>query len=133
MTDRRAELGWTLVRVVFGLSLAWGHGLPKIAGGHLDQFAQGVAALGFPYPLFFAWCAAVAEFAGGLLVAVGFFARPAAAFAGFTMLVALYHHRADPFAKSELALLYFVVMAAVALRGAGRFSIDGRMHRPKYF
>ncbi|WP_257455461.1 DoxX family protein [Archangium lipolyticum] len=129
MGSRGAVVGWTAVRVVFGLTLALLHGLPKVTGG-VDQFARGVAALGFPYPTFFAWCAALAELVGGLLVAVGLFTRPAAAFATFTMVVALYRHRADPFARMELALLYFAVMFAALLIGAGPLSLDSKVrHR----
>jgi putative oxidoreductase len=120
--------GWTLVRVVFGLTLALGHGLSKVTGD-MSRFAEGVANLGFPFPLFFAWCASLAELLGGLLVAVGLFTRPAAAFAGFTMLVALFRHRADPFGRMELALLYLTVMVAVALVGAGPWSLDARLRR----
>lgn len=127
MTGHMAR-GWTLVRVVFGLTLALGHGLSKVTGD-MSRFAEGVANLGFPFPLFFAWCASLAEFLGGLLVAVGLFTRPAAAFAGFTMLVALFRHRADPFGRMELALLYLTVMVAVALVGAGPWSLDARLRR----
>jgi putative oxidoreductase len=119
--------GWTLVRAVFGLTLALGHGAGKVFGGRMDRFAQGVGELGFPAPTFFAWCASLAEFVGGLLVAVGLFTRPAAALAGFTMLVALYRHRADPFGHMEMALLYLTVMLAVVLVGSGPFGLDARM------
>ena len=71
----------------------------------------------------------VGALVGGALVAVGLLTRPAAALAAFTMLVALYRHRVDPFAKWELAILYLVVMVAVAVRGAGRLSIDERIAR----
>ncbi|NBD11637.1 DoxX family protein [Corallococcus silvisoli] len=126
----RSAVGWTLVRVVFGMTLALGHGLGKVTGD-LSGFAEGVAKLGFPAPLFFAWCAALAEFLGGLLVALGLFTRPAAMFAGFTMLVALFRHRVDPFAKAEMALLYLTVMIAALIIGGGRFSLDARLFRKK--
>ncbi|NTX12165.1 DoxX family protein [Myxococcus llanfairpwllgwyngyllgogerychwyrndrobwllllantysiliogogogochensis] len=124
----RMALGWTLVRAVFGLALGLGHGLPKVTGD-MSRFAAGVAELGFPFPLFFAWCASLAELVGGVLVAVGLFTRPAAAMAGFTMLVALFRHRADPFGRMELALLYLTVMVAVALIGGGPWSLDSRVRR----
>jgi putative oxidoreductase len=70
------ELAWTMVRVVFGLSIAFFHGYAKVFGGKMGEFAKGVAALGFPAPTFFAWCASLSELVGGVLVAIGVFARP---------------------------------------------------------
>ncbi len=128
MQGGRDALGWTVVRVAFGLTLALAHGLPKVLG-NMEGFAQGVAQLGFPAPLFFAWCAALAELGGGLLVAVGLLTRPAAAFAAFTMLVALFRHSADPFARMELALLYLVVMGTALVVGGGPLSLDARLRR----
>ncbi len=128
MGTRGAVVGWTVVRVVFGLVMALMHGLPKITGD-MSRFAEGVAAIGFPFPLFFAWCAALAEFVGGLLVALGLFTRPAAASVAFTMMVALYRTREDPFARMELALLYLSVMLAALLIGGGSYSVDARVRR----
>ncbi|RKG78522.1 DoxX family protein [Corallococcus terminator] len=129
MTGRGA-VGWTLVRVVFGLTLALGHGLGKVTGD-MSGFAEGVAKLGFPAPMFFAWCAALAEFLGGLAVALGLLTRPAALFAGFTMLVALFRHRADPFGRMELSILFLTVMVATLLIGGGPFSLDALLRRKK--
>ncbi|MSP60504.1 MAG: DoxX family protein [Myxococcales bacterium] len=133
MNSARADLAWAMVRVVFGFWLALFHGKSKVMGD-LGPFAEGVGKLGFPMPLFFAWCAALSEFAGGLLVGVGLLTRPAAAFAAFTMLVALYNHRADGVGKMELAAFYFVVMVAAVMLGGGRFSLDaviGGMRKKK--
>ncbi|RKH09391.1 DoxX family protein [Corallococcus praedator] len=129
MTERGA-VGWTLVRVVFGLTLAFSHGLGKVTGD-MSGFAEGVAKLGFPAPMFFAWCAALAEFLGGIAVALGLLTRPAALFAGFTMLVALFRHRADPFGKMELSLLFLTVMVAALIIGGGPFSLDALLRRKK--
>ncbi|RYZ38133.1 MAG: DoxX family protein [Myxococcaceae bacterium] len=126
----RGAVGWTLVRVVFGLTLAFGHGLGKVTGD-MSGFAEGVAKLGFPAPMFFAWCAALAEFLGGIAVALGLLTRPAALFAGFTMLVALFRHRADPFGKMELSLLFLTVMVAALIIGGGPFSLDALLRRKK--
>ncbi|MCY1046003.1 DoxX family protein [Corallococcus sp. bb12-1] len=129
MTGRGA-VGWTLVRVVFGLTLAFGHGLGKVTGD-ISGFAEGVAKIGFPAPMFFAWCAALAEFLGGIAVALGLLTRPAALFAGFTMLVALFRHRADPFGKMEMSILFLTVMVAALLIGGGPFSLDALLRRKK--
>jgi putative oxidoreductase len=128
MQGLQGVAGWTLVRLVFGLSLALGHGLPKVMG-NMAGFAEGVAKLGFPFPLFFAWCAALSELVGGLLVAVGLFTRPAATLAAFTLAVALYRHRADPFGTQEKALVFLAVMLAVVLAGAGPWSLDAKVRR----
>lgn len=129
-----------------GLGLALAHGYGKVtalATGQGDGFIAGVGSLGFPLPALFAWAAALGEFLGGLLVALGLGTRLAAAFAGFTMLVAGFvRHRAlqhllvatgamsvpDDTLRSwgnpELALVYLLVFSALVLAGGGRFSLD---------
>jgi putative oxidoreductase len=117
------ELGLALVRIGFGLSLAFAHGLGKIS--HPDQFIGGLTQGGFPLPSFLGWVAILSEFAGGLLLALGLLARPAAAFVVGTLAVAAFHvHSADPYQKKELALAYVLVSLAVLVAGPGRFSLD---------
>jgi putative oxidoreductase len=128
MQGQRGVAAWTLVRLVFGLSLALGHGLPKVTG-NMAGFAEGVAKLGFPAPTFFAWCAALSELVGGLLVAVGLFTRPAALMAAFTLAVAVYRHRVDPFGTLEKALVFLTVFLAVVLAGPGPWSLDAKVRR----
>ncbi|MFZ5471347.1 MAG: DoxX family protein [Myxococcota bacterium] len=124
MESSTANLAWAALRVVFGLSMAFFHGYSKVFEGGAAKLLGAVNALGIPFPTFFAWAAALSEFAGGLLLALGLATRPAAAFIGCTMLVALYHHTADPFARSEVALLYFTVAGAAVVLGGGRFALD---------
>lgn len=124
MNSTLQHLGWAIFRFTAGALLAINHGYGKVFGGNIDRFAQGVADLGFPAPTFFAWCAALAEFGGGILVALGLATRPAAALAGFTMLVATWRHWADPFASKEKALLFLAGMIAAMLIGGGRYSLD---------
>jgi putative oxidoreductase len=124
MGTARAELGWLIVRVTFGVSLAFFHGYSKVFLGGASGLVATLGNMGLPAPLFFAWCAALAEFAGGLLVAAGLATRYAALAVAFTMSVALYHHRDDPVRQWELALLYLAPMVAAALIGGGRYSLD---------
>lgn len=123
------SFAWALIRVVAGLSLAYGHGLPKLQRG-VEGFATTVANLGFPAPHFFAWCATLTELVGGVLIAIGLFTRPMGALAAFTMAVALYQHRADPFRSLELPLIYFAIFIGTALIGSGRFGLDARVRLP---
>ena len=89
--------GLFLLRLGFGLGIAY-HGYGKIFGGYMGKFAMGVAALGIPFPEFFAWAAALSEFVGGLLLVLGLLTRPAAFFIMSTMLVAVFgQHLLDPF------------------------------------
>ncbi len=128
------EIGWLVLRVAAGLGLALVHGWGKlshetltgaVAWGPKADFIAGVAALGFPLPTFFAWCAALAEFAGALLVAIGFLTRPAALVVVFNMSVALFLvHQGRGFGEGELAMLYGSIMLAFCLVGAGRVSVD---------
>lgn len=122
-TSNVTDLGFFLLRVFVGLTMAFAHGLGKMPPPQM--LIDGVAGLGFPMPELFAWAAALAELAGGLFVAFGLLTRPAAAFIAFTMLVAAFGaHAADGFDKKEMALLYFFTMSFFALAGAGRWSID---------
>ena len=134
-----------------GLGMALAHGYGKVvslAAGEGDGFIAGVASLGFPLPALFAWSAALAEFLGGLCVALGLGTRVAAASAAFTMLVAAFlrHHALQhllvalgamkaseetvrSWGNPELALVYLVVFAALALTGGGRFSLERLFRR----
>ena len=128
------EIALLVLRVAAGLGLALAHGLGKLSHETVDgalAFGPGagrvesIEALGFPLPLFFTWCAALAEFLGGLLVAIGFLTRPAALFATFTMAVALsLRHGGRAFADGEMAMLYGSIMLTFCLLGAGRLSVD---------
>jgi putative oxidoreductase len=115
------DLGLLVLRVVAGLSMAFGHGIKKLPPP--DGFVKAVSGMGMPG--FMAWGATLAEFGGGLLIAIGLFTRPAAALWIITMLVALVGvHRNDPFAKQEMALLYLCMGLLFLLAGPGRFAVD---------
>lgn len=144
-----SDIGRLVLRLA-GLCLAVGHGWGKVVGlaSGQSRFVEGVAGMGFPVPVVFAWAAALAEFAGGLCVALGFFTPWAAGVAAFTMAVAALgrHHAISQFlswlglapateeslkawGNPELALAYLMILVGVALLGPGRFSIDARLRR----
>jgi putative oxidoreductase len=128
--DRTADFGLLLFRMFVGLALAFGHGLGKLPPS--ERFLAGVVDMGFPAPLLFGWAAGLSEFVGGLLIAAGLMTRPAAVFAGVTMVVAAFIRQAgDPFSEIEKALLFLAAMVLFLLMGAGRYSLDALLRRKR--
>ena len=140
----RMDLALLVLRLA-GLGLAVFHGWPKLESLLVgtSRFAEGLASMGFPMPVAFAWAAALSETVGGLLVFLGFGTRIAAAFCAITMLVAAFarHHAYDQllgklglatitpeaekiWGSPELALVYFLAFVTLILAGAGRLSLD---------
>jgi putative oxidoreductase len=118
------------LRVAFGLTLAFAHGLPKLL--EPARFIGALASRDFPLPELFGWAAIGAEVIGGVLLALGLLTKPAAALVLITMAVAVLDaHAADPFRKKELALAYAAVALALLHTGAGRWSLDARLFRPR--
>lgn len=122
------SLGLAIARVVVGLALCvvFEKFLPRDGvWGPQDWFVADVAKMGFPAPRFFAWCATISEFFGGLLLVVGLWTRPAAFFNALTTFVAAFvFHQGDVTGKGLLATLFFALTASLCLTGPGPFSLD---------
>ncbi|MCA9523861.1 MAG: DoxX family protein, partial [Myxococcales bacterium] len=107
-----ADLGLLVLRLWFGLLIAFAHGYGKLA--KTGAIAMGLAKKGFPFPLLMANLAMMAELFGGLFIAAGFLARSAAASVLFTMCTAAFViHRHDPFVRKEFALAYGIAALVV--------------------
>ncbi len=118
--------GLLWLRVLAGVGIAH-HGYGKVFGGHMEGMIQGVAGMGFPLPVAFAWAAALSEFLGGILLAAGLWTRWAALSVFGTMSVAAFiAHAKDALQVKELALAYWTISGALFFTGAGAFSVDGR-------
>lgn len=147
MSDNRKNLGLFLLRLA-GLHLALGHGLGKViafTSGNTG-FIDFVGKLGFPMPAFFGWAAALSELVGGLLVLVGLFTVWGALFGAATMFTAAFinHHALSQWlgklgigsataetikgwGSPELAIIYLLILLAIALLGPGGWSLDAKL------
>jgi putative oxidoreductase len=143
------DIGLLILRLA-GLYLALGHGWGKVVGlaSGQSRFVEGVANMGFPLPVLFAWAAGLSELVGGFAVALGLFTRWAAGLAAVTMFVAAFvRHRAasqllswlsvapaseeslKAWGNPELAAIYLIVFLSLVLLGPGRLSIDAKLGR----
>lgn len=124
---QRADLGWAIIRVVAGASMAAFHGYRKVFEGGAARLAGTVAELGLPFPLVNAWIASLSEFVGGILLAIGLATRAAGLFLAGTMAVAIYSHLGDPLNKLELPGLFLAISVAAMLMGSGRYGLDPKL------
>jgi len=129
------NLGLFILRLVVGFMMA-GHGSQKLFGWFGGHGLQGTAGyfevLGFRPGRLFAALAAVTEFFSGLLVAFGFLGPIGPALMTSVMVVAIYsvHWKNGLFAATngvEVPLLYAVSGMALALIGAGAYSVDAAL------
>ncbi len=120
-----------------GLILA-AHGAQKLFGwfgGYgLEGTGQWLASIGLEPGYLMALLAGGAEFFGGLALVLGLLTRPAAVVAAFTMLVAIFavHIGNGLFMANngyEYALTLFAATVALAIQGAGRFSVDNLLQK----
>lgn len=123
-----ANAGLTLLRIFTGIALAFAHGIGKLPPG--EGLVNRAGEMGFPAPVFFAWAAALSEFGGGILLALGLLTRISSFFIAVTMTVALVGvHGADPFNVQEKAFLFLFIAIAFLLKGSGDWSLDSFLRK----
>ena len=125
----RDDAGKLLLRVVLGLLILL-HGIAKLKGGP-DFIVGAVVKAGLP--AVFGYFVYVGEVLAPLLLIAGLWTRAAAGIVAINMVVAvLLVHMNDLFTLSktggwtlELQGMFFFAAVAVALLGAGRYSVGG--------
>ena len=125
--------GLLALRVVVGVTFVL-HGLDKL--GDLSSAEQLFVSLGIPLPGLMAPFVAVTETVGGVLLIAGLATPLVGAALAIDMLVALLtaHLGQGFFARDggiELPLLLGGASVAIALAGAGRFSLDASFALPQ--
>lgn len=139
--DGVASIGFLALRVMVGLMMLVGHGIPKI---------QNYAARKdyFPVPDFFplklmspavslSTCIG-AEVVGSVLIIIGLATRPAAFLLAMTMVVAAFSYLGGApwffspptlVESKELPLMYLIPLIAIILAGAGGYSLDAAIYK----
>ena len=120
-----SDLIYSLFRFFAGLLFVF-HGTQKLFGFPGDKAPAALMTLGF--------FGGLIEMIGGVMIAAGFFAAPAAFLASGTMAVAYFlRHAPDAFLpiinRGELAVLYCFGFLLIAAMGSGRYSVDGLWRR----
>jgi putative oxidoreductase len=130
-----ASLAALILRIVLGVVFV-AHGYPKLFKEPGPKGVSGfLQTLKVPAPLFFAYVVGIVEFFGGILVIIGLLTRPAAILIAINMLVAMWTLKFKTGLVSkvmeggwvggyELDLVLFAMALALAVSGAGAFSID---------
>ncbi|HZE97601.1 MAG TPA: DoxX family protein [Planctomycetota bacterium] len=131
--DKATSAGLLVLRLFLGLGLM-AHGWQKFFVFGVSGFAGLLEKLGAPAPYASAWLSAGTELAGGLLIALGLLTRLAAIPLAFNMAVAAFLAHSGYFITNtppgrEYALNLGAAFVALALTGAGRFSIDNLLAR----
>jgi len=116
--------------LTFGWQKFWGYILLVHAGVPLASagLAPLIRSMGFPAPVFLGFYATFCESLGALLIACGLFTRPAAVLLSLSMAGAFYTSlrlHEEPLRASA----YLCIFTALALTGAGRFSVDYWLHK----
>jgi putative oxidoreductase len=138
--DATASLGILALRLMIGLMMLIGHGIPKIQGfaaAAKDFYVPDFFPLKYMSPTVSLIASISAEAGASTLIILGLATRPAAFVLGFNMVVAAFGVHAGaawfmgqgvPVSK-EPALLYLIPMIALILSGAGGFSMDALVYK----
>ncbi len=137
--DVTASLGIVVLRVLVGLMMLVGHGIPKI-----ENFAARKEFFYVPdfLPDKFASACLLAcigaEVVAATFIIIGFATRPAAFILGFCMVVAAFGalggapwFQTSPtlVETKELSIMYLIPMISIILAGAGAYSLDALFYK----
>lgn len=125
-----ADLAALVLRLFVAFVLVYGTQDNVFDRERMLEFRDFLAEHGFPYPLASAYLSVYAQFATGLLLALGLLTRPAALVVVANFLVALFMvHLRLPFSANIAPLAMLVGGVYFVLAGAPRWSLDAVVAR----
>ncbi len=130
--DGQKDLGLLLLRVFVGVMFAYLGTMKLLAGSERWEALGGALShLGITaYPTFFGFLAAISEFLGGILLALGSFTRLAAfALAGTMVVATVMKLKTDGFPEAGYPMTMLFVMVCFILAGAGKFGLDALLKK----
>lgn len=131
-SSSRADAALLLVRLVIG-AVFIAHGAQKVFVFGLGGVTGGFAQMGIPLAQIAAPVVAIVELVGGAALVLGLFTRIAGALLAIDMLGAMYFvHLKNGFflpGGVEFALTLCSVAVALAISGAGAYSVDSLIAR----
>ena len=138
--DAAASHGIFALRVMIGMMMLFGHGIPKIQKYAVLKnvfYKPDFFPLHYMSPAVSLMACIGAEVAASILIILGLTTRPAAFVLGFSMVVAVFGCQGSlPWFVSppavleakELGLLYLIPLVAIILTGAGAYSFDAGIY-----
>lgn len=118
------DLALLILRLTFGASMLFGHGLGKWSRFFGEDPIQFGDPLGLG-PAVTLGLAVLSEVICSILVMLGLLTRWAVIPLLITMGVAIFMvHWSDPFGRMEKAILFFSAYLVILLMGPGRYSLD---------
>ena len=126
--ERLGPFAYAFMRFCTGAVLV-PHGIQKLMNNWVVKGAGSIEAAGLPFPTLLAWLTVFAESAAAICLAIGLFTRVAAVIIWIEMavIIAVFQWKFGYFWTNrgvEYALLWWLLCAAIMMRGGGRYSVD---------
>ena len=129
--EKYKEHGVVFIRLIVGFHLIYGTQDNVFSFTRMEEFAAFLSARGVPLPLFAAFLSAYAQFISGALIMVGAATRFAAGVMIINFIAALLiAHIGDAYPNMFPALMMLAAACFLLLHGAGKLSVDSKLHQP---